>query len=75
MSFWSLEYPGVGVRGSGWWGHACATNHPWVGVEICAKFGGDWSGGSGVKEGHRYIGTNSLFYIYRFRNRWEFFWE
>jgi len=25
-----------------------------VGVEVCAKFGGDWFGGSGVKEGHRY---------------------
>jgi len=21
--------------------------------EVCAKIGGDWSGGSGVKEGHR----------------------
>jgi len=24
-------------------------------VEICAKFGGDWSRGSLVKAGHRYI--------------------
>jgi len=48
--FWSLGYPGV--RGSGWCGYACAKNHPWVGGEVCAKFGGDWSSGSGVKEGH-----------------------
>jgi len=33
-------------------------------VEVCSKFGGDWSGGSHVKEVHRYKGTNSLFYIY-----------
>jgi len=31
-------------------------------VEDCAKFGGDWLGGSRVKE----VGTNSLFYTYRF---------
>jgi len=24
-------------------------------MEVCAKFGGDWSGGSLVKEGHTYI--------------------
>jgi len=28
---------------------------PRVGVEIYTKFGGCWSGGSRVKEGHRYI--------------------
>jgi len=55
LEFWSLRYPGV--RGLGWCRHACAKNHPWVGGEVCAKFGGDWSGGSCVKEGHRYIGT------------------
>jgi len=29
-------------------------------VEVCAKFGGDWSGGLRMKEGHRYIGTVSF---------------
>jgi len=43
----------LGSGGLGWCGHACAKNHPWVGGEVCAKFGGDWSGGSGVKKGHR----------------------
>jgi len=32
-------------------------------VEVCAKFGGDWSGGSGVKRGHRY--KQLLLYIFR----------
>jgi len=49
----------------GWHGHACVKNLSCVGGEVCTKFDGDWSGGSGVKRGHRYIGTNSLFYIYR----------
>jgi len=56
--FWSLRYPGV--RGLG-----CVKNLSWVGVEVCSKFGGDWSGGSRVKEGYRYEGSNSLLYIYR----------
>jgi len=57
--------------GSGVWGtprsrgHACVKNLPSDGREVCAKFGGDWSGSSGVKRAHRYIVTNSLFYIYR----------
>jgi len=59
LEFWSLGYPGV--RGSGWRGFACAKNHPWVGGEVCAKFGGDWLGGSLVKEGHRY--KQSLLYM------------
>jgi len=50
---WVLEFgvprgPGFGFRG-----HACVKNLPLVGSEVCAKFGGDWSGGSGVKKGHR----------------------
>jgi len=54
------------VRGSGCRGHTCVKNLPCqVGVEVCAKFGGDWSSGLRVKEGHRYryAITNSLFYI------------
>jgi len=53
FGFWSLECPGV--QGLGWWGHACVKNLP------RAKFGGDWSTGSGVKRGHRY--KQSLLYI------------
>jgi len=49
---WSWRYPEV--RGSGWWNHTCVKNLPQVGVEIFAKFGGDWSDGSLVKEVHRY---------------------
>jgi len=26
-------------------GHTCVKNLPRVGVEVCAKFDGDWSGG------------------------------
>jgi len=66
LRFWSLGYPGV--RGLGWQGHTCIKNLSRVGVEICTKFGGDWSSGSRVKEGHKvgwYTGTNSLFYIHR----------
>jgi len=37
----------------GWQGHACVKNLPWVGGEVCGKFGGDWSGSSGMKRGHR----------------------
>jgi len=66
MSLRLLEFGVPWGPGLGWRSHACAKNHPWVGGEVCAKFGGDWSGGSGVKEGHRYIGTNSLFFIYIF---------
>jgi len=39
--------------GSGCWGHACVKNVSRVGVEVCAKFGEDWSDGSGVKRVHR----------------------
>jgi len=35
-------------------GQTCIKNLPWVVVEVFAKFGGDWSDGSHVKEGHRY---------------------
>jgi len=56
---------GFGVRGLGWRDHACVKNLPWVGREVCAKFGGDWFGSSGVKRVDRYMITNSLFYIYR----------
>jgi len=49
--------PGSG--GSGWQGQTCVKHLPQVGVEVCAKFGGDWSRVSPVKEGH--IGTNNLF--------------
>jgi len=51
LRFWSLEYPGV--RGSGWRGQTWVKSLSRVGVEVCAKFGGDWSGGSRVNEGHR----------------------
>jgi len=30
-------------------------NLPCVDVEVCTKFGGDWSGSFHVKEGHMYI--------------------
>jgi len=40
--FWSLGYPGV--RGLGYQGQTCVKNLSWVGVEVCAKFGEDWSG-------------------------------
>jgi len=46
-----LGYPGD--QGLDWWGHACAKNLPQVGGEVWAKFGGDWSGGLGLKRGHR----------------------
>jgi len=62
---WSLGYPGV--RGSDWQGHACVKNLPRVGGEVSTKFGGDWSDGLLVKEELRYIYTNSVFYIYRFK--------
>jgi len=55
LKFWRLWYPGV-MR-LGWWGHTCAWNLPWVVVEVCAKFGGDWFSGSLVKEGQSYTGT------------------
>jgi len=56
---------GVGVRGLGWRGQTCVKNLPQVVGEVCAKFGRNWSVGSHVKEGHRYIGSNSLFQIKR----------
>jgi len=56
--FWSLGYPGV--CGLGWRGHSCAQNFPRVGGEVCTKFGGDWSGGSPVKRGHRYITVQTV---------------
>jgi len=56
--FWSLGYPGV--WGSGWRGHKCVKNLPRIGGEVCAKFGGDWSGSLHVKRGHRY--KQSLLY-------------
>jgi len=39
---------GFGVWGTqlGWQDHACVENLSQVGGEVCAKFGGDWSGGS-----------------------------
>jgi len=48
FKFWSLGYPGV--RESGWQSHTCVKILPQVGVEVCSKFGVDWSGGSRVKE-------------------------
>jgi len=61
LMFWSLENPRV--RGLGWRGHTCIKNLPWVGVEVCTKFG------LAVcvlkRDIGRYIGTNSLFYIFR----------
>jgi len=56
---WSLWY--LGVQGLSWWGHACVKNLPRVGGEVCAKFGGDWSSGSGVKRVNWY--KQSLLYI------------
>jgi len=49
LRFWSLRYPGV--RGFSWRGHTCVGNLPCVGGEVCAIFGGGWSGGSHMKEG------------------------
>jgi len=43
FGFWSLRY--LRVQGSGLWDHACVKNLSRVGGEVCAKFGGDWSGG------------------------------
>jgi len=57
--------PGVGLVRS----CLCYKNHPWVGGKVCAKFGGDWSGGSLVKEGHRY--KQSLLYIYKEKKKIE----
>jgi len=54
----------------GWQGHACVKNLPRVGREVCAKFGGDWSGDSGVKRVDRY--KQSLLYIYRFKEKKHF---
>jgi len=51
LRVWSLGYPEV--RGLGRRGHTCVKNL--VGVEVCAKFGGDWSSGLHLKDGHRYI--------------------
>jgi len=45
FGFWSLGYPGVQGRVCG---HACVKNLPRIGGEVCAKFGGDWSGGLGT---------------------------
>jgi len=64
LRIWSLGYPRV--QKLGWWDHTCVKNLTCVGVEDCAKFGGDWSGSLCVKEGYRFkVGTNSLFYIHR----------
>jgi len=43
-------------------------------VEVCAKFGGDWSGGSLVKEGNRYIHRykQSVLYILNFGKNYIF---
>jgi len=39
-------------RRTGWQSHTCVKN---LGVEVCSKFGGDWSRGSCVIEGNRHI--------------------
>jgi len=52
VRFWSLGYPRL--RELGCQGNTSVKNVPQVGVEVCTKFGGDWSYGSRVKEGHRY---------------------
>jgi len=57
FGFWSLRYPS-------WRGYACVKNLPWVGREVCAKFGGDWSNSLSVKRGQRYL-RQSLLYIER----------
>jgi len=57
-----LDFGVWGSWGLGLRGHACVKNLPQVVGEVCAKFGGDWSGGSGVKRGHMY--KHSLLYIY-----------
>jgi len=44
------ESGGHRVWGSGWQGQTCVKNLPRAGVEVCAKFGEDWSGGSRVKK-------------------------
>jgi len=40
------------VQGSSWQGHACVENLSRIGVEVCAKFGGEWYGVSHMKRGH-----------------------
>jgi len=47
-------------------GQACVKNLPLVGVDICTKIGGDWSGGSSTKEVHgklQYRDKQSFLYI------------
>jgi len=65
-NFMSLRHPsGHFTLHKIWQDHACVKNLPWVGGEVCAEFDGDWSGGSGVKRGHRYVyrDKQSLLYI------------
>jgi len=62
LRFLSLGYPKV--RGSGSRvGRVILVLRTYLELafEVCTKYGGDWSGSSCVKEGHRYISTNSLF--------------
>jgi len=49
LEFGVPQGPGVGLARS-----SCAKNLPRVGGEVYAKFGGDWSGSSGVKRVHRH---------------------
>jgi len=53
--FWSFWYHGVIL--------VKRNPHPRVDVEICAKFGGGWSSGLHMKEGHRYIQTVCFIFI------------
>jgi len=60
LSFWSLGYSRV--TGSGWWGPTFPES-----VERSVQNLVEIYGHSRVKEGHRYIGTNSLFFIHIYR--------
>jgi len=55
QSFSPVIYLGFGVwvSGSSWQGQDCVKSLPRVGAEVWTKFGGDWLGGSHVKEGNR----------------------
>jgi len=62
LDFGAWGTPGQESGGRG----RCVKNLPRVGVQVCAKFGGDWSRGLLVKEGHIELDKykRSLLYVY-----------
>jgi len=60
-----LSFGVWGTSGSGWRGGACDKNLPQVGVEVCAKFGGDGSGSLRAKN----VQTVSFIYTHGLANR------